>query len=115
MARAARRGGDGASTGSCWRRGKGIHDRWAGSAGWSLNGLGRKVEQVGGATGPIGPELKRNFFRNKNSIFEFIKALEIYTRRFRRNFNTRIFPKFFWDPQGLKNNMPCHECNLKPN
>jgi hypothetical protein len=28
-------------------------------------------------------------------IFEFTKALEICTRRFRRDFDMRIFPKFF--------------------
>jgi hypothetical protein len=28
-------------------------------------------------------------------IFEYTKALEICTRRFRRNFDMRIFSKFF--------------------
>jgi hypothetical protein len=28
-------------------------------------------------------------------IFDYSKALEIYRRRFRRNFDMRIFPKFF--------------------
>jgi hypothetical protein len=28
-------------------------------------------------------------------IFEYTKALEICSRRFRRNFDMRIFPKFF--------------------
>jgi hypothetical protein len=37
----------------------------------------------------------KNFFLNKNLIFEYIKALEICRRRFRRNFDMRIFPKFF--------------------
>jgi hypothetical protein len=47
------------------------------------------------AAGPIGPKAKENSFSNKNWIFEFIKALEICRKRFRRNFGMRIFPKFF--------------------
>jgi hypothetical protein len=43
----------------------------------------------------VGPKARKNNFRIKNWIFEFTKALEIYTRRFRRNFDMRIFPKFF--------------------
>jgi hypothetical protein len=43
----------------------------------------------------IGSEAKKKSFQNKNWIFEFIKSLKICTRRFRRNFNRRIFPKFF--------------------
>jgi hypothetical protein len=31
----------------------------------------------------------------KIGFFEFTKALKICTRRFRRNFDMRIFPKFF--------------------
>jgi hypothetical protein len=31
---------------------------------------------------------------NKISFFEYTKALEICIRRFRRNFDMRIFPKF---------------------
>jgi hypothetical protein len=61
----------------------------------AVDRLGQKVEQAGGAAGLTGPELKRNSFQNKNWIFEFTKALKICTKRFRRNFNTKIFPKFF--------------------
>jgi hypothetical protein len=48
-------------------RGKGINSRWAGLAGWSLHGLGRrplgqKAEQASGVAGPTGSELKRNSF-----------------------------------------------------
>jgi hypothetical protein len=39
--------------------------------------------------------LKENSFRNKNWIFEYTKALEICLRRFMRNFDVGIFPKFF--------------------
>jgi hypothetical protein len=35
-------------------------------------------------------------FQIKNwGFFEFTKALEIHSRRFSRNLDTRIFPKFF--------------------
>jgi hypothetical protein len=44
---------------------------------------------------PIGLEVEKKSFWNKNWIFEFTKALEICTWRFRMNFGTRIFPKFF--------------------
>jgi hypothetical protein len=68
--------------------------------------VGQKVEQTSGAgwakntewadwlLGRLGRKLKK-IFLNKNWIFEFTKGLEICTRRFRRNFDTRIFPKFF--------------------
>jgi hypothetical protein len=49
-----------------------------------LSGLGR----------PVGEERKKNL-RIKIGFFEFSKALEICRRRFRRNFDIRIFPKFF--------------------
>jgi hypothetical protein len=42
----------------------------------------------------IGPKVQENLFSDKNLIFEYTKALEICTRRFRRNLDTRIFPKF---------------------
>jgi hypothetical protein len=65
--------------------------QWGGegkSAGWKKrNGprLGRKA-----GWGESGGEL----FLNKIWILEYKKALEICTRRFRRNFDMRIFPKF---------------------
>jgi hypothetical protein len=46
------------------------------------------------ATGPNGPEVTETSFPNKNLIFDYSKALEI-CRRFRRNFEVGIFPKFF--------------------
>jgi hypothetical protein len=42
-----------------------------------------------------GLKARGNFFWNKIEILEFAKALEIYTRRFRRNFDAKIFSKFF--------------------
>jgi hypothetical protein len=38
---------------------------------------------------------RKNSFLNKNLIFEYTKALEICRRRFKRNFDMRIFPKIF--------------------
>jgi hypothetical protein len=60
----------------------GREGRWlAGLRGWA----GRL------AAGLIGPKAKENSFPNKKWIFEFTKALEICTRRFRRNFEVGIF------------------------
>jgi hypothetical protein len=42
-----------------------------------------------------GPKARKKNFQSKNWIFEFTKALEICRRRFRSNFDMRIFPKFF--------------------
>jgi hypothetical protein len=55
---------------------------------------GAKRASTGGA-GPDGPKSEENSFPNKNWIFEYTKALEICTRRFRRNFAMRIFLKSF--------------------
>jgi hypothetical protein len=42
-----------------------------------------------------GPKIRKNNFWIKNWIFEFTKDLEICRKRFRRNFEVGIFPKFF--------------------
>jgi hypothetical protein len=42
----------------------------------------------------IGPKVKENSFPNKDLIFEYTKAFEI-CRRFRRDFDMRIFPEIF--------------------
>jgi hypothetical protein len=47
------------------------------------------------AAGPFWAESEEKFFLNKKLIFDYTKALEICRRRFRRNFDMRIFPKFF--------------------
>jgi hypothetical protein len=63
-----------------------------------------------GPVGPAGPKAKwagkvsraksnEEGFLNKNCLFEFTKGLEICTRRFRRDFDMRIFAKFFFAPQ----------------
>jgi hypothetical protein len=48
-----------------------------------------------GEAGPDGPKSEENSFLNKNWIFEYTKTLEMCTRKFRRNFDMRIFPKIF--------------------
>jgi hypothetical protein len=57
--------------------------------------MGQKAEQVGRAIGPTRPKAGENSFWNKNKKFELFKALEICTRRIRRNFDVGIFTKFF--------------------
>jgi hypothetical protein len=47
------------------------------------------------AAGPIGLKVRKISFPNNNLIFEDTKSLEICRRRFRRNFDMRIFPKIF--------------------
>jgi hypothetical protein len=56
--------------------------------------VGQKAGWAGWLLGRLGPKLKENLFQNKNWIFEYINTLEICTRRFRRDFDVRIFPKF---------------------
>jgi hypothetical protein len=89
---------EGSAAALAWRRARRRHC----SAGTGEGGRGRLAGPGGPkgwvgwlATGLIGPETEKKFFQNKNWIFEFNKALEICTRRFRRNFDTRIIPKFF--------------------
>jgi hypothetical protein len=73
---------------------------WAGresEAQWGGEGklAGRKKRMGHGwAERPDGPKAEENYFRNFFWIFEYTKALEICTRKFRRNFDMRIFPKF---------------------
>jgi hypothetical protein len=66
---------------------------WAGST--CLSTRGQKGWMGWLATGSIGPKVEEKFFSDKNWNFEYTKALEICTRRFGRNLDTRIFPKFF--------------------
>jgi hypothetical protein len=64
--------------------------------GWTA-GASRQAK-AGGVGRPVGPSVlnsEEKFFSNKNCIFEFSKALEICRRRFTRNFEVGIFPKFF--------------------
>jgi hypothetical protein len=71
---------------------------WAGRDDFGLRG--RRGMWAGWARGRTGrgvgrAKSKEKNFRIKNWIFEFTRALEICRRRFRRNFDMRIFPKFF--------------------
>jgi hypothetical protein len=64
---------------------------------------------VGRPAGPSGLNSEQELFSNKNWIFEFTKALEICRRRFRRNFDMRIFLNSSRLLRILeKYNMPCH-------
>jgi hypothetical protein len=45
------------------------------------------------AAGPVGPKVRKNSFLNNILIFKYTMALEICRRRFRRNFDMRIFPE----------------------
>jgi hypothetical protein len=63
---------------------------WASSTCWAARG-----QKVGWLLGRLGQKLKENSFPNTNWIFEYTKASEICRRRFRRNFDMGIFPKFF--------------------
>jgi hypothetical protein len=68
----------------------------------AINMLASWADRVGfdpreerGQREPAGPKARKKNFRIKNWIFEFTKALDICRWRFRRNFDMRIFPKFF--------------------
>jgi hypothetical protein len=88
------------------RRGKRISredatDTRAGWAGRAILACGDGV--AGGLAGPeakwavgsAGPKIRKKEISELKLDFKFIKALEICRRRFRRNFDMRIFPKFF--------------------
>jgi hypothetical protein len=77
-------------------------DARAGRAGRALLACGERCSQwagwargQAGRGGRPGRKSRKMNFRIKNWIFEFTKALEICRSRFRRNFDMRIFPKFF--------------------
>jgi hypothetical protein len=68
---------------------------WAEEVGWTAWASRQaKAGGVGKPAGPSGLNSVEKNFRIKNWIFEYTKALEI-CRRFRRNFEVGIFPKFF--------------------
>jgi hypothetical protein len=74
-------------------------------AGWA--GEGRFLACGGGAASGLGGpkaewaarsavlKLRKRISKLKIGFFEFTNALEFCRRRFRRNFDMRIFPKFF--------------------
>jgi hypothetical protein len=53
------------------------------------------------AIGRLGQIQQKEFLQNLNWILDFAKALEICTRRFRRNFDVSIFPKLSLALQGF--------------
>jgi hypothetical protein len=60
------------------------------------------AKQAGtGEAGPDGPKSEENYFQINFGFFEYTKALQIFRRRFRRNFDMGIFCKFYWTPQGF--------------
>jgi hypothetical protein len=71
--------------------------------GWRVGVLACGGSEANGLAGPkaewaarsVGPKVRKKNFCIKNWIFEFTKALENCRRRFGRNFDMRIFPKFF--------------------
>jgi hypothetical protein len=71
--------------------------RWAGPA--KRPRPGGRGSRPAGPRRVVGPKAKKENKRisdlKKNWIFEFSKALEICRRRFRRNFDKRIFSQFF--------------------
>jgi hypothetical protein len=62
-------------------------------AGWAQ--WTKRSSRSVGRLGQMGQKLKEIPFLHKNWIFEFTRSLEFCTRRFRRNFDRRIFPNFF--------------------
>jgi hypothetical protein len=72
---------------------------WAGNGGFGMWGQRGQQGWLGQRpSGPVklaGLKVSEKDFWIKNWIFEFTKALEICKRRFRRNFDMGIFPKFF--------------------
>jgi hypothetical protein len=65
---------------------------WEEEGDGRLGRVGQKAGWAGWPLGRLGRKLKENSFPNKKWIFEYTKAFEICRRRFRRNFDMRIFP-----------------------
>jgi hypothetical protein len=74
-----------------WRFGgggpKGGKGEWAGQGGRRGGSLLGQIQSWA--------RIQKKFFSNFNLFLEFGRTLEICTRRFRRDFDTRIFPKIF--------------------
>jgi hypothetical protein len=91
--------------------------RWAGREAETQWGGGKRSMEkkkrwaAARPKGRMGRKRRKNSFSNKNLIFEYTKALKICTRRFRRNFDMRIFLnssrllKYF---RKMKYAMPCY-------
>jgi hypothetical protein len=59
-------------------------------------GEGKRKWAMAGPKTRAGPNSSNKTFLNFYLEFKFLATLEICTRRFRRNFDMRIFPKIFW-------------------
>jgi hypothetical protein len=81
---------------------------WAERAGWASRegeaewgegeqpvGEGKRKWAAAGPKTGAGPNSSNKTFLNFYLKFEFLVTLEICTRRFKRNFDMGIFPKFF--------------------
>jgi hypothetical protein len=78
---------------------RGSRAAWAGKVGFGLQEergqRGRLGRRPSGPVSVAVPKVKKKDFWIKNWIFEITKALEICTRKFRRDFDMGILPKFF--------------------
>jgi hypothetical protein len=68
---------------------------WASACGRREASGGRLGQRPSGPVRVAGPKVKKKDFLIRNWILEFTKALEICTRKIRRNFDMGIFLKFF--------------------
>jgi hypothetical protein len=66
-----------------------------GWAVWAGEGWAGRQAKAGGVGRLSGLNSEEEFLSSKKLDFKFSKACEICRRRFRRNFDMRIFPKFF--------------------
>jgi hypothetical protein len=83
------RGSDSMAGRSRWpRRSPALVRKEEEEVGWA-----KRPNRPAGLPGRLGRKLKKSFL-NKNYFFEFTKAFEICTRRFRTNFDVGIFPIF---------------------
>jgi hypothetical protein len=67
---------------------------WASACGRGERPAGPAGPMTEWAARSAGPKVKKRISELKIGFFEFTNSLEICTRRFRRNFDMRIFPKF---------------------
>jgi hypothetical protein len=68
---------------------------WASACGRREASGGRLGQRPSRPVRVAEPKVKKKDFLTRNWILEFTKALEICTRKIRRNFDMQIFSKFF--------------------
>jgi hypothetical protein len=97
-----------------WRYTKGTRVGWAeweavtygeGRGGWSWAGRDEFLGKI---------QMEKMIFEFHWNL-KFGKTLGNCTRRFKRNLDMRVFPKFFYTSQGFLENKICHAmiCNLR--